>query len=182
MPTQGGRGGAAAEEGAPAGGGRGGRGGPPPSVAVGFPGGEGGGRGNAPLGPLVVPGRYNVRVTIPGAKALNGPVVVEADPLPRMTATDRAARQAILMKIYESTKALGEARIAVRKLVAADSSNTKARATAQSIDRALLAVNAARGPVEGWSGMPTLDQQKAVNNAIEDGKKAIAELAALSRR
>lgn len=183
MPTPGGRGGAAAEEGAPAGGGRGGRGGPPPSVAVGFPAaGEGGGRGNVPLGPLAMPGRYNVRVTVPGGKTLNGSLVVEADPLLRMTAADRAARQAILMKIYESTKALGEARIAVRKLVAADSSNSKVRATAQSIDRALLAVNAARGPVEGWSGMPTLDQQRAVNNAIDDGKKAIAELAALSRR
>jgi len=102
--------------------------------------------------------------------------VVEADPLPKMTAADRAARQKILMTIYEMTKALGEARLAARKLVEADSSNAKAREAAQKIDRALLAINATRGPVEGWSGMPTIEQQKAINNAIEDGKKAIAEL------
>ncbi|HEX3865108.1 MAG TPA: hypothetical protein VHV78_00095, partial [Gemmatimonadaceae bacterium] len=66
-----------------AGGGRGGRGGgggrggvagePPASVAVGFPvGGEGGGgRANVPVGPLVLPGSYALRLSVPGvAKSL----------------------------------------------------------------------------------------------------------------
>ena len=89
VPTGGGRGG----------GGGGGRGGPPAATPVGFPaGGEGGGgRGNAVVGPLVLPGTYSVRVTVPGIeKPLAGSVLVEADPLPKFAAADRAARQATL--------------------------------------------------------------------------------------
>jgi hypothetical protein len=41
-----------------------------------------GGRGGTPQGPLVAPGTYVVRITVPGiAQLLTGQVVVEADPI-----------------------------------------------------------------------------------------------------
>jgi hypothetical protein len=185
-PAGGGRGG---------GGGGGGRGGPPAAVPVGFPaGGEGGGgRGGAPVGPLVLPGTYSVRIVVSGvAKPLTGTALVEADPLPHFSAVDRATRQATLMRIYEWTRALGAARTAARSLVAqrdsiasdlkgvgaanADSLNARVARASAEIDRTFNAVNGQRGPIEGWSGPPTVDQLKALGYAIEDAQKAIAEV------
>jgi hypothetical protein len=187
VPTGGGRGG---------GGGGGGRGGPPAAVAVGFPaGGEGGGGGRGSVvGPLVLPGFYSVRVAVPGIKApMTRTVMVEADPLPRFFVADRAARQIVLLAIYDWTKALGEARLAARALTSqrdsikvdlsakgggtqADSLNARIGRASAAIDRAFLALNGHRGPIEGWSGQPTSDQRKAVGYAIDDSRKAIADL------
>ncbi|HVZ47312.1 MAG TPA: hypothetical protein VG916_00900, partial [Gemmatimonadaceae bacterium] len=170
------------------GGGGGGRGGPPAAVPMGFPaGGGGGGRGGPPLGPLVMPGSYAVRITIPGVRALlTGTAVVEADPLPRFTAADRAARQSLLMGIYAWTRVLGEARSAARTLTgqrdalrtdlgaAADSINARVTRAAGDVDRAFNAVNAQRAPIETWSGLPSVDQRKALGYAMEDARKALA--------
>ena len=177
LPPAGGRG---------AGAGGGGRGGAPPSVAVGFPGGgDGGGRGGAPSGPLVLPGTYAVRVTVPGTVApLSGRVVVEADPLPRFSASDRAARQALLLRVYDWTKALGLARAAARAITAqrdsiatdigagamADSLRARITRVSTDLDRAFTAVNGMRGPIEGWSGTPSVDQRKALDYAIDDAR------------
>jgi photosystem II stability/assembly factor-like uncharacterized protein len=187
QPAGGGRGGAG---GAPGGGGRGG---PPASVAVGFPaGGEGGGgRGQAPLGPLVLPGRYSVRVTLPGAAApLTSTIVVEGDPLTHFAAADRADRQVLLMRVYDWTKALGDARIATHALMTqrdsikadlnadprADSLTARITRLAADVDRAFTAVNGQRAPIEGWSGMPTLDQRKSLGFAVDDARKALTTL------
>ena len=143
------------------------------------------------VGPLVIPGRYTVKITVPGLSApITGTAVVDADPLPKFNAVDRAARQALLMRIYEWTKTLGTARTAARALVAqrdsikadlhgdaqADSLNVRIARTAADIDRAMLAVNATRGPIEGWSGMPSVDQRQVLNNATDDAGKALAAL------
>jgi hypothetical protein len=132
-----------------------------------------------------------VKIAVPGVSTpMTGTAVVEADPLPKFNAVDRAARQAILMRIYEWTKTLGAARTAARALVAqrdsiksdlhgdaqADSLNARIARTAADIDRALLGVNAARGPIEAWSGMPSVDQRQALDNAVEDAGKAIGAL------
>ena len=184
-----------------AGGGRGGRGGgrgeAPAAVPVGFPaGGEGGGggRGGAPLGPLVMPGRYTVRVTVPGvAEPLVAPLVVDADPLPKFSAADRATRQALLMQIYASTKSLGAARGEARALMgrrdsiradvgspAGDSLAARIGRMATSLDRAYGAVSAQRAPIEGWSGLPSVDERKALGYALDDAGKAVAELRKLA--
>ena len=178
---------------APAGGrgGGGGRGGPPAAVQVGFPGQvdvPGFGRGGAPAGPFVMPGTYAVKVTLPGGKSLTGKVNVEADPLPKFNAIDRAARQAILMRIYDWTKALGESRTAVRALTsqrdaiksdigaAADSINARVSRVSGEIDRAFTAVSGTRQPIESWSGLPSADQRAVLGFAIEDATKAVGEL------
>jgi photosystem II stability/assembly factor-like uncharacterized protein len=167
----------------------GGRGGPPAATPVGFPSNEGRGRGGPPVGPLVLPGRYTARVSVPGiATALTGPVVVNADPLPPFTSADRGQRQIILMSIYDWTKALGNARVATRALMRqrdsikadvgtrADSLDARITRLGTSVDRAFTAVNAQRNAIEGWSGPPTVDQRRAVAYGVEDGRAALAEL------
>jgi hypothetical protein len=57
-----------------------------------------------------------------------------------------------------------------------DSLNARIARLSADIDRALTQVNAQRAPIEGWSGLPTIDQQKALGYGIEDGQRAIAEL------
>jgi hypothetical protein len=57
------------------------RGNPPPRPANPPQGAGGGPGGQAPLGPLVEPGTYLVKVTI-GGKELARPIVVERDELP----------------------------------------------------------------------------------------------------
>jgi photosystem II stability/assembly factor-like uncharacterized protein len=171
----------------------GGRGGPPAAVAVGFPGAvdvPGFGRGGPPVGPLVMPGTYSVRVTIAGLKTpLTGKLTVEADPLPKFGATERAARQALLMQVYDWTHTLGEARGAVRALMAqrdtlkselggapADSLNARVTRLSADVDRAFNAVNAQRSPIEGWSGLPSVDQRKSLGYALDDARKVTGEL------
>src|SRR5262249_39582777 len=98
--------------------------------------------------------------------------------------------------IYEWTKALGAARTTARALVAqrdsigadfkaggvadgasrADSLNARIARASAEIDRTFTAVNGNRAPIEGWSGLPTADQLKALGYATEDAQKAIAEL------
>src|SRR5262249_1182492 len=58
----------------------------------------------------------------------------------------------------------------------ADSLNARIGRAATAIDRAFLALNGQRGPIEGWSGQPTSDQRKAVGYAIDDARKAITDL------
>jgi hypothetical protein len=40
----------------------------------------------------------------------------------------------------------------------------------------LTAVNGQRAPIEGWSGLPTADQQRALGFAVDDARKAVTEL------
>jgi photosystem II stability/assembly factor-like uncharacterized protein len=167
------------------------RGGPPAAVPVGFPErGAGGFRGGPPVGPLVMPGRYAVWVAVPGvAMPLASAIVVDADPLAAMSPAERAARQTMLMRIYDWTKALGSARTAARKLVEqrttlgrdlgatrADSLDARITRLAARVDQAFASVNSHRGPIEAWSGMPTLDQRTALGYAIDDARNALAEL------
>ena len=149
------------------------------------------------------PGRTRCASRFPASRSRSpGSVVVEADPLPEVQRADRAARQAILMRIYAWTKTLGEARLAARALVAqrdsivadfsaggAADARTRGgfaqrahRALAADVDRAFNAVNGQRAPIEGWSGLPSVDQRKSLGYAMEDAEKAVAALNKLCRR
>jgi hypothetical protein len=166
------------------GGGGGGRGGVQGLTQVGYAG--GGGRGGGIAGPLVMPGRYTVRVKVPNvAAALTGSVSVEADPLPRLAAGDRAARQAAVMRIHDWSRALGEARAGARAVTSqrdglrtdlnarGDSLAATATELTTTIDRAFGALNGLRAPIEGWSGPPTQDQQAALSSAVADARSAL---------
>jgi len=115
-------------------------------------------------------------------------VVVEADPLPQFTAADRRERQALLMKIYDWTRTLGQAHAAVAQLkaqrdafeadlgAAADSMNARVARLSTEVDRAFSGVDGQRSPIEEWSGLPSVDQRKALDYALEDADKAVTEL------
>ena len=62
-----------------------------------------------------MPGTFSLRVTVPGiAKPLTGSVVVDADPLPKFSAADRAgARWTVLLAPRE----MAEGKVAVKHLV-----------------------------------------------------------------
>jgi hypothetical protein len=137
-----------------------------------------------------MPGTYSVRVAITGLKApLTGRLAVEGDPLPKFAAADRAARQAILMQVYDWTRTLGEARAAVRALVTqrdtiksnlgdarGDSLNARVTRLSGDVDRAFNAINGQRSPIESWSGLPSVDQRKSLEFALDDARKATADL------
>jgi hypothetical protein len=144
----------------------------------------------------VLPGRYRVAVKVPGVTTeLRGDLNVEGDPLTNFSDADRRARQAILMNVYGLQKSLGEARIATRALGAqvndirkdllaggesgaasrADSLAASIALVVGDVDRAFQAANGARGPIEGYSGLPTADQRRQVDWAFEDATKAVAD-------
>ena len=175
----------------PASGGRTGgadREGPPPPPQVGYPARSGGGRGGPPLGPLVLPGTYTVQVRIPGRAPLTGTVLVEADPLPAFTVGDREARQVLLMKIHEWTRTLGEANQTVTRLGAqkdilraelgapADSLAARIDRVSRQVARAFSDVSGQRGAIEGWSGLPSVDQRNALDYALETAVQAVVRL------
>src|SRR5205823_6565968 len=83
-------------------------------------GGGGGGRGGgAPSGPLVLPGKYAVAVSVPGLNhELRTDLVVEDDPLLNFSDRDRRTRQMALLTLYNVEKTLGAARSAARLLAA----------------------------------------------------------------
>jgi hypothetical protein len=133
---------------------------------------------------------------VPGvASALSGDLTVEGDPLTSFSDTDRRARQTLLMSVYGLQKALGVGRASGRALAsqaddirkdfsAGGASDASTRAdslvatiarSAAEMDRAYAAAAGLRGPIEGYSGLPTADQRRGVDWAFEDAAKAVAE-------
>jgi len=157
-------------------------------------GGFGGGRGGASNGPLVLPGKYRVVLKVPGSnRELRGEVEVDGDPLTNFSDADRRARQAVLMSIYGLQKTLGSARTAIQALVgqmdsikkdvvAGGSSDAGNRADALAarlaqiqadVVRELSAAGQLSRPIEGFSGLPTADQQRQIDWAFEDATKTV---------
>ena len=70
--------------------------------------------------------------------------------------------------VRHSKSDLGEAR--------ADSLNARLTRLSADVDRAFNAVNAQRAPIEGWSGLPSVDQRKSLEFALDDARTATADL------
>ncbi|HTR78677.1 MAG TPA: hypothetical protein VMH39_11215, partial [Gemmatimonadaceae bacterium] len=162
-----------AGRGGAAGGGRGGRGG-------------GGGARNGGAGgaaPLVLPGKYQIALSVPGIEQpLRGDVLVDADPLPNLSDADRRARQAVLMTAYGLQRAIGLAEHAVGVLTQQTDSMTAAvgaggspglgsridsvsarLSSAQGMlaSQAAAAAAASRG-IEGFTAPPTDEQIREI--------------------
>ena len=146
-----------------------------------------------PTGPLVLPGTYGVSVKIPGLTALKGQIVVEGDPIVDFAQTARRVRQTSLLALYDVAKSLGEARKAVRTLSshtealkrgsASDSVKTRVDSLAQSIaklrveiDRQIGVAGGLSRAIEGFSGLPTIDQAAQVEVVFQDAGKTVQEL------
>jgi photosystem II stability/assembly factor-like uncharacterized protein len=156
-------------------------------------GGGGGGRGGGgQQGPLVFPGKYKVLVKVPGvASELRGEMIVEGDPLPNFSDADRRVRQTLVMSVFAVQKTLAAAHTAARALNAqsadfkrdftgggakADSLIAHVGRLQADVDRSIAATGGAVRPIEAWSGLPTVDQRKQIDYAVEDGNKAVADL------
>lgn len=179
------------------GGGRAGRGG-----RGGGRGGGGGGRAGGATGPLVLPGKYSVVVTIPGvAQPLRGDLTVIGDPTDSFTAADRKARQDFMMSVYGLEKALATAGGAARLLSAqtdsmkqdltrggaaaagakADSLTYRVQRVTSEIDRLAAVTGGVRANVESFNSLPTADQRQQALWAADDASRAVATLNAISQ-
>jgi photosystem II stability/assembly factor-like uncharacterized protein len=165
-------------------------------------GGFGGGRGGAPTGPLVLPGKYRIALKVPGSnRELKGEVVVDSDPLANFPEADRHARQAIMLSIYGLQKSLGNARTTAQTLVAqmdsikkevtaggSNDATKRAEALAAHLSQILMDINrefsAAAGlirPIESFSGLPAADQMRQIDWSFEDATKTVNELNSVIR-
>lgn len=162
-------------------------------------GGGGGGRGGGAgpgAGPLVLPGTYAVTVRIPGVSGeLRGNATVSEDPLDRMSAVDRRARQDAIMRVYGLQKSLVTARTAAQTLVTQsdsirlDVSRGGAIAIAQAdsltgriarlraeTERVLGIAGTMLRAMENFATTPTADQRQHVEWASADAALAVTML------
>jgi hypothetical protein len=165
-------------------------------------GGRGGGRGGSAgeNGPLVLPGRYSVSVAVPGIPApLRGSVVVEADPMdPPFSAEQRAARQDMLLAIYDLQRSLASARRTVGSLAdhRAEISQvlergggaSEATALSERMGRSQSEINRIVGitgtlmrAVESFSAPPTTDQRQQLEWARQDAANAVTTINRVSQ-
>ena len=162
-------------------------------------GGGGGGRGGGGAGgPLVLPGKYSVAITVPGvATMLHGELTVQPDPLDAgFLAADRRARQDTLMQLYGLQKTLVSARTAVRSLVGqadaikqdltrggasgaaakADSLTDRLTRLLTEVDRVLGIAGTLMRAIEGFNSLPTTDQHNQLAWAVDDATRAASTL------
>jgi photosystem II stability/assembly factor-like uncharacterized protein len=153
-------------------------------------GGRGGGRGGgAPpnAGPLVLPGRYGVSIAFPGiARPLRGALTVQSDPIDKgFSAADRRRRQDAMLSMFELQKRLSGAQLAVRSLTPEslpDSTATRLRRLQAELDRLIGIASSMIRTLEDFNSAPTPDQQRQMQWALEDEKRAVALLDAIRRR
>jgi hypothetical protein len=170
-------------------GGRGGRGG--------GGGGGGRGRGGEEGGPLVLPGKYSVAITIPGVgRTLRGDLMVQGDPSDHFSAADRRTRQGVLMNIYGLQKTLVSAGAAAQTLAGlgddirqdltrggATAAGPRADALVVQVQRlsseAVRLNGIAAGllrAVEGFNSVPTADQGQEIEWMFADAGRLVTSL------
>jgi hypothetical protein len=143
-----------------------------------------GGIGTLPAGPLVLPGSYSV--SIDGApRPLKGELKIDGDPRVVFSDADRRGRQAALLDLYTLMKTLGAARVAAGSGVAhAEGTNRAAPGDLQDpaekfrglrarLGTLITAANTLSRSIEGYSGLPTVDQRRQIDWAFGDSREAI---------
>jgi photosystem II stability/assembly factor-like uncharacterized protein len=130
----------------------------------------GGGFGGPPVAPMVMPGKYTVRVTVPAGRTLSSAFVVDLDPRLHVAEADRRARQAALVRLYELEKSIDRARSSGKKEDA-----SVARLQGELATEFVAASTLSRA-IDGYSGAPTADQRRQIEWIAGDAAKTIAEL------
>ncbi len=153
----------------------------------------GGGRGaGGGVGPLVLPGKYMVAISIPGVAApLHGEFTVSSDPTDTFSAADRRIRQDALMDVYATQKTLIAARGSLRTLTAqsdalhqdlaaagaaADSVVSRIARLSAEVDRLVGISTALLTGIEGFNSIPTADQKAQMGWMIGDANHAVVTL------
>jgi len=121
-------------------------------------------------------------------KPFKGEVKVDVDPRVAFSDGERRARQASLLELYDLVKSLAAGRAAVGGAIArADASTRATREEAANAERRLRAlqtdltaqITAATSlsrSIEGYSGVPTVDQRRQIEWAFEDAQETIGAL------
>jgi photosystem II stability/assembly factor-like uncharacterized protein len=157
----------------------------PPSGQTPAGGGGGGGRGGRGLGPVVLPGKYNVAVG-----SLKQEVTVEPDPSFTISESDRKKRHAAILSAYSIQKQLVPARDAARSLTdqlaglrqyftalgdsgkasleAIDKVTPEITKAQGQIDRAIASAAQVENAMDGYDGLPTAAQLRQIDWAWED--------------
>ena len=153
----------------------------------------GGGFGGPALGPLVLPGTYGVTVRLL-SRQLAGEIRVEGDPRANFSDADRRTRQTALLALYELQKTLATARTAAISAASrfdaltgearTASADSEGRLTAirADITAQLTSIASLSRAIEGYSGLPTADQRRQLDWALDDGKKTVSEMNRILQR
>jgi hypothetical protein len=155
-----------------------------------------GGGSRPPDGPVVLPGRYTVRLEV-GGEAASADVVVEADPRRPMSPADRKARQNALVALHRLAAPLFEAerRVTLLREQMEEASSLLAgrdelpealSAEAKAIQEEIEAIDEGLDEVRGWtrvasgiqgsSTLPTEDQLWQIDAAWEAMPRWVARL------
>jgi len=160
--------------------------------------------GSAPMGggPVVLPGRYTVKLTWEGGPPLETSLTVLPDPHFPLSPADRAHRHTAIMAAYSLQQQLVPARdaaqsvagrISALRLAAGSGANPAARDAVErlaaqiaklqgQIGTALAAAARVENAMDGFSGPPTAAQLRELDWAWEDATAAVAALNALIRQ
>jgi photosystem II stability/assembly factor-like uncharacterized protein len=160
--------------------------------------------GRSGLGPVVMPGKYLVQVTLGGAAPMHVDLTVQPDPHFTISDIDRGARQSALMSAYTLQQQLAPAREAAQALNSqiagmrqylngAGESGRPALAVldrasagiprAQSqVEQAMNAANTAQNAIDGYAGLPTGSQLRQLDWAWEDAEAVVSALNQLIQR
>jgi photosystem II stability/assembly factor-like uncharacterized protein len=132
-----------------------------------------------PRGPLALPGRYTVRLTVDGA-VHEQPFVLEMDPRVKVESEALAAQFALQQRLVE---AMGQSFTALERV--RELSGKRAEAS-KPVATTLAALNETLGTVlgalDGADAAPTTIQTEAYTRARADLDRALAEVEKLSRR
>ncbi len=126
----------------------------------------GGGFGNAPRGPFVLPGEYTARFTGAGNAPIEVPIVVKADPLVQLSAADykslydarvqasrlQARVQAAVRTAEQIKLQIDEAKRAIASAAAPSALTTEANALGRDVDDIINKVRGAGGRGFGGGG------------------------------
>jgi hypothetical protein len=125
----------------------------------------------------VAPGKYDVAIRVPGVtRELSGQVTIESDPMERISAIDRRARQDALIRVYTLQQSLGAARLAAQALT-----GDQADALQKEVDRLIGIYGGLLRALEGFSSSPTADQRQQITWLSEDAARAIAKVNRLAK-
>ena len=125
---------------------------------------------------MVLPGNYTVTIHIPNvSRTLRGQLTVTGDAEDKMSAADRASRQASLMQLYDLQKRLAAARAVQSSTPAAEQERVSAE-----LDRLIGIAGGLMRAIESFNAPPTADQRRQIAWAQEDAARALA--ASLGRK
>jgi len=134
------------------------------------------------IAPAVVSGKYTVSAQLPNGRIVKATMVVEDDPRIRRPDSERRARQAALLKLYEIEKTIGKSRSAARTQSTPHPGLGSGPLTPR-IDQLIGSLTSELNQaitlsrvIDGYSGAPTGDQRRQLDAIAANTTRTIEEL------